>query len=81
MDSSVVTTSNIPVNVAAAAMKMIVDKANLNGANITLHGLANSPLSLFVEESNSMWVIAAIAVASLVAVGGVFFIRKRKEHN
>lgn len=82
MDNSVVTTDNIGVGVAAAAMKMIVDKANLNGANIVLHGLINQPFSILSSDSNSIAIFALIALSTgLVAVGGFFFIRKRKENN
>lgn len=46
------------------------------GAGLTVFGFNSNE-----SNNSSMWIIAAVAVASLVAVGGFFFIRKRKENN
>ena len=52
------------------------------GVNNKANTRINIP-TLFTQESNNnyAWIIAVIGVASLVAVGGFFFIRKRKENN
>ena len=55
-------------------------------AKVTLNGHSSNggrvlPTIFDNESSNYAWIIAVIGVASLVAVGGFFFIRKRKENN
>ena len=69
-------------NKAWADVSDMVDALRPIAAKYTPGLGAKTIFGYVLEGSNNYtWVIAVIGVASLVAVGGFFFIRKRKENN
>lgn len=83
LDSSVVTSSNIRIDTAAAAMKMIVDKANDAGGSFVLHGSGAANVPFFSSETASgnsvVLIIAIVSGVALIGVASYFLLRRRKE--